>query len=130
MTDTETNVMSPPAAEAFARTWIDAWNAHDAEQIAAHYHEEVEFHSPFVARITGLGVLHGRDAVRDYFAAALQRYPDLHFGPAIHVAAGAGSVAIVYRSVDDLLAIETLVLDEQALVTRAHCHYQGTAPAA
>jgi hypothetical protein len=130
MTDTHSNVVTPRAAESFARTWMDAWNAHDAEQIAAHYHPEVEYHSPFVARISGLGVLHGREAVRDYFAAALLRYPDLHFGPAIHVAAGAGSVAIVYRSVDDLLAIETLVLDEQGLVTRAHCHYQETAPGA
>jgi hypothetical protein len=118
-------VMTEADADAFAEAWMDAWNSHDAARIAAHYHEDVEYHSPFVARIAGAGSLRGRSAVEDYFAAALARYPDLHFGPALHVAAGAGSVSIVYRSVDNLLAIETLVLDDGGLVTRAHCHYRS-----
>ena len=125
-TDTkQTKVMTEAEADAFAHAWMDAWNSHDATRIAAHYHDDVEFHSPFVARIAGAGSLRGRAAVHAYFAAALARYPDLYFGPALHVAAGAGSVSIVYRSVDDLLAVETLVIDDQGLVTRAHCHYSS-----
>ena len=118
--------MTEAEADAFAQEWMEAWNSHDAARIAAHYHEDVEYHSPFVARIAGEGMLRGRAAVREYFAAALRRYPELHFGPALHVAAGAGSVSIVYRSVDDLLAIETLVLDDEGLVTRAHCQYRSS----
>ena len=118
-------VMTDDEAEAFARAWMDAWNSHDAARVAAHYHRDVEYHSPFVARIAGAGALHGREAVQDYFAAALGRYPDLHFGPELTVAAGAGSVSIVYRSVENLLAIETLVLDDEGLVVRAHCHYRA-----
>ena len=72
--------------------------------------------------------LHGRAAVEAYAAAALARYPDLHFGPEITVATGAGSIVLAYRSVDDLLAVETLVLDEAGLVGRAHCHYRSAAP--
>jgi hypothetical protein len=121
--------LSEVEAELFARSWVDAWNSHDPSRIAAHYREDVEYHSPFVARLTGGGALHGRTAVEGYAAAALARYPDLHFGPEITVARGAGSIALVYRSVDDLLAVETLVLDDAGLVTRAHCHYRSTAPA-
>jgi nuclear transport factor 2 (NTF2) superfamily protein len=116
-------------AEAFARSWADAWNSHDPSRIAAHYREDVEYHSPFVARLTGGGALYGRTAVEDYVAAALARYPELHFGPEITVATGARSIALVYRSVEDLLAVETLVLDDAGLVARADCHYRCTAPA-
>ena len=121
--------LSEADAEVFARSWADAWNSHDPSRIAAHYSEDVEYHSPFVARLTGGDALHGRTAVKEYAAAALARYPDLHFGPEITVATGARSLALVYRSVDDLLAVETLVLDHAGLVARAYCHYRSTSPA-
>ncbi len=101
---------------------MEAWNSHDADRVAAHYHPDVEYYSPLVARLAGADLLRGRDAFRDYAAAALDRYPDLHFGPDSQVAAGTGSVVIAYSSVDDLLAMETLALDDEGLVVRAHCH--------
>ncbi len=100
--------LSEAGAEVFARSWADSWNSHDASRIAAHYSEDVEYHSPFVARLTGNEALHGRTAVEDYATAALERYPDLHFGPDITVAAGAA-----------------LVLNERALVARAPFHYRS-----
>jgi hypothetical protein len=115
--------MTETQARTFADEWMDAWNSHDADRVAAHYHPEVEYYSPFVARLAGADLLRGRDALRDYAAAALARYPDLHFGPECRVAVGAGSVVIAYRSVDDLQAMETLLLDDAGLVVRAHCHY-------
>jgi len=126
--DNANSPLSEVDADLFARSWADAWNSHDASRISAHYDEDVEYHSPFVARLTGDDALHGRTAVEEYATAALERYPDLHFGPDITVAAGAGSVALVYRSVEGLLAVETLVLNERALVACAHCHYRSTAP--
>ena len=94
------NPLSEVDADVFARSWLDAWNSHDASRISAHYSDDVEYHSPFVARLTGGDALHGRAAVEEYAAAALARYPDLHFGPDITVATGAGSLALVYRSVE------------------------------
>jgi hypothetical protein len=120
--------LSQADADGFARSWVDAWNSHDASRIAAHYSEDVEYHSPFVARIAVGDALYGRTAVEEYATAALTRYPDLHFGPEITVATGSGSIALVYRSVDDLLAVEVLMLDDTGLVTRAHCHYRSAAP--
>jgi len=118
--------MSEAHADAFVAHWLDAWNAHDLDRITGHYHDDVEYYSPFVARLAdGRGHLQGKRAVRDYVASALERFPDLELGPVISVAPGAGSVAAVYRSVEGLLAIETLVLDEGGLVIRAHCHYRA-----
>jgi ketosteroid isomerase-like protein len=127
-----TLLMSETHADDFVTNWLDAWNAHDLDRITAHYHDDVEYYSPFVARLsTRLSKeqdhLRGKEAVRDYVASALERFPDLELGPVISVAPGAGSVAAVYRSVEGLLAIETLVLDEGGLVIRAHCHYRAPA---
>jgi ketosteroid isomerase-like protein len=124
------NPITQTEAEAFARSWTAAWNSHDATRIAEHYHDDVEYYSPFVARITGGDAMRGRTAVEKYAAAALARYPELRFGPEMTVAAGAGSVALVYRSVEDLLAVETLLVADTGLVTRAHCHYCPSAPSA
>jgi hypothetical protein len=39
-------------------------------------------------------------------------------------AVGADSVSLVYRSVDDLTAVETLRLDGDGRVSEALCHYR------
>jgi len=64
-----------------AQEWLTAWNAHDLERILAHYADDVELSSPFVAKLTGRteGVLRGKAALRDYFARGLQAYPTLRF---------------------------------------------------
>jgi ketosteroid isomerase-like protein len=114
------------AAAPFVAAWFDAWNRHDLEAIASHYATDVDYYSPFVADLTGgTGRLQGVEAVTDYFRSALERFPDLHFDPPLHVAAGAGSVAFVYRSVNGLLAVEILVFNENGRVGRAHCHYSS-----
>jgi ketosteroid isomerase-like protein len=121
-----TRPTNEPEADEWARAWIDAWNSHDLDRIVAHYRDDIEYESPFVARISpGNSRLSGGDAVRDYVAGALERFPDLHFGEPQLVALGADSVAIVYRSVNDLVAVETLVLDGDGLVVRALCHYRA-----
>jgi hypothetical protein len=125
MTTTRT-MMSQTDADRYAEQWMSAWNAHDVERIASHYRDDVEYHSPFVARFVPDGRIQGRAALRDYFTSAFERYPDLHFGSPIAVGAGAGSISMMYHSVEDLLAIETLVFDEIGLVTHAYCHYRSS----
>ena len=108
----------------FVTAWFDAWNGHDVEAITRHYAADIEYYSPFVADLAdGSGRLHGIEAVTAYFRAALERFPDLRFEAPLHVAVGAESVAFVYRSVNGLLAVETLVFDDTGKVCRAHCHY-------
>jgi hypothetical protein len=120
-------VVSEEEADRFVVDWMTAWNSHDVERILEHYADDVEYHSPFVAQLAGSsGYLAGKEALRPYISAALGRYPELHFDPPLHVAAGAGSVSFVYRSVNDLLAVETLVFAPgTSTVQRAYCHYRS-----
>ena len=114
-----------PDPEVFARAWIDAWNAHDLDRILAHYADDVEITTPMIRLATGVDsdTLKGKAAVRDYWAAALERLPDLHF-ELIDVAAGVDSIALYYRSVMEKLAIEVMFFDEQGQVMRVVAHYR------
>ena len=132
MTPTSTSsVLTGDEADVFVAEWMAAWNSHDVERILEHYADDVEYWSPFIAAMAqpdgpgADGRLVGKDDVRAYFAAALEKYSDLHFDPPVHVAAGAGSVSFVYRSVNGLTAVETLVFAPGSrVVARAHCHYR------
>jgi len=118
-------IMSPPSPQDFAAAWYAAWNSHDLEAILAHYAEDVVFTSPFVVRLTGdpSGTLRGRDALRGYFGKALAKYPSLHFEP-LGLYTGAHSLVLHYRSVEGLLAAETMHRDARSgHVAAVQCHY-------
>jgi hypothetical protein len=126
--------LSEAEADAFVAEWMDAWNAHDLDRVLDHYADDVEYYSPFIAQLAepggpgADGRLTGKAAVGAYFAAALERNPDLHFEPPTQVAVGAGSICFVYRSIRNLTAVETLVLAPGSrTVAKAHCHYRGPA---
>jgi ketosteroid isomerase-like protein len=71
-------VIDKEEAERLARDWIDAFNRHDLDAVLVHYANDVEFTSPAVVDVAGepSGTLRGKDALRAYFAAALERFPD------------------------------------------------------
>src|SRR5438876_10821997 len=54
-------------AEAFAREWVDAWNAHDLERILSHYTDDFEMASPLI--VERMGVASGRLKGKEAFAA-------------------------------------------------------------
>lgn len=111
----------------FASEWIAAWNAHDVEAILAHYGAEVEYTSPFVAKLTGGGAtLRGKDALRDYVQRGLAAFPELHF-TLLETYTGADSVVLRYRSVRDLVAAETFQFDAKGRVKQVLCHYWESA---
>jgi hypothetical protein len=120
--------LSEAEADAFARDWAAAWNSHDVDRIVDHYRHDIQYYSPFAGRLGASTPLSGRGGLRRYVAAALERYPSVQFGPDLVAAAGAGSIAIGYRSVDNLLAIETLAIDDHGLITLARCHYRQAPP--
>ena len=111
-------------AERFADEWLAAWNDHDLGEILDHYADDVVFTSPFALELAERddGTLHGKEELRRYFARALEGFPDLRFHPQ-RVAVGATSVTLLYRSVRDLDAAETMVLDEHGKVVRVYAHY-------
>ena len=116
-------VTAEEAAER-AATWLADWNAHDLEAILAHYAENVQFSSPFAIRLMGAasGTIVGKAALREYFVAGLNAYPELCFRLR-HVCAGVHSFCVVYESVNNLLAAEVFELNEAGEVIRVVAHY-------
>lgn len=116
--------MDQRRAQQLAEEWYAAWNDHDLERILAHYSDDVVFVSPFAVEIAGRadGRLKGKKALRAYFAAALERFPDLHFEP-IALMAGIDSLVLHYHPVQGLLAAELMILDSSGMVVEVLAHY-------
>lgn len=117
-------MLEQKTAEAFARSWVAAWNAHDLERILAHYADHVEFTSPTAVKLAGApsGTVIGREALRPYFANALGRFPQLNFR-LDQVLTGVGSVVLYYRSVNNAQAAELMEFDGSGLIARVLGHY-------
>jgi ketosteroid isomerase-like protein len=115
-------------AEAFARSWLDAFNAHDLDAILSHYAEDVEHASPTVARLLGepSGVVRGKPALRAYFAKALASAgPGLRFD-LTRLYVGAHGVTLLYDRSGGKLVAETFQFDEAGLVRRAFVAHADT----
>lgn len=85
--------------EAFAARWAASWNAGEVEKVLAHFHDDIVFTSPTAVEVVGTPTVHGKDALRAYWVAALRRSGALHF-TVNHVFwdAERREVAIVYTS--------------------------------
>lgn len=116
--------MDKQRAQRFAEEWYSAWNAHDLTAILDHYADDVEMVSPLVSALTGSdgNTIAGKDALRNCFAAALEKYPELHFEP-IELFVGVDSLVLQYRSVAGNVAAEVVFLDSRDKVTRYFAHY-------
>lgn len=119
-------MMSEQEALAFARDWVEAWNSHDLDRIMGHYAADFEMTSPFIAAVIQEpgGTLKGKDKVRNYWAQALQKVPDLNF-KLIDVLVGVDSITIYYHSIFGKRAAEVLFFDADQRVTRGVAHYAG-----
>lgn len=116
-------MISREFAEKFAAHWIDSWNRHDLNQILSHYTDDFEMSSPYIAQIAGepSGKLKGKEAVRAYWTAALERMPTLRF-ELVQTLLGAESVTIYYRGVRGMAA-EVFFFDAKGEVVKSCAHY-------
>jgi ketosteroid isomerase-like protein len=115
--------MNSEFAQAFARDWIAAWNAHDLDAVLSHYSDDFEMSSPIIQQLMheASGTLTGKPAVRAYWAKALQKIPDLHF-ELITTLVGANSLVLYYRGHRGEAA-EVFVFNAAGQVVRAFAHY-------
>lgn len=120
---TEGQVVSTPDPDTFTEDWVTAMNRHDIEAVLAHFHDDVVFTSPVAARVVpeSGGVVHGKAALREYWTAALETMPDLHFD-IIGVYQGESILVINYRNQNGGLVNEVLEFDD-GLVRRGHGTY-------
>ncbi|MFE9727207.1 nuclear transport factor 2 family protein [Streptomyces sp. NPDC005794] len=105
-------------ARRFAARWQDDWNSHDLDRILAHYHEEVTFSSPMIARLTGApaGTLHGKATLRAYWATGLEKIPDLEF-QVMDGRAGVDALVIDYRNQIGGRVYEVLIFRDGLVVS-------------
>lgn len=109
-------------AQTFAAEWERGWNSHDLDRIMSHYSEDIVFRSKKAVALAGTGEVHGKAALRAYWAAALEKQPDLAFRVQ-NVFEGHGMIVIVYLNHHDVLAAETLYFGEDGLAYQAAaCH--------
>jgi hypothetical protein len=119
----EGQVVSTPEPGMFAEDWLAAWNHHDVDALITHFHDDVVFTSPVAARVVpeSGGVVRGKAALREYWNAALQTMPDLHF-EVVGVYHGESVLVINYRNQSGALVNEVLEFDG-GLVCRGHGTY-------
>jgi ketosteroid isomerase-like protein len=100
-----------------ATQWLQAWNAHDARAVVAHFAEDVAVSSPLIeARRPGSGGrLHTKAEVLAYYEEGLRLAPNLHF-ELVEVLRGIERVTVVYRNHQGQMIAETLVLDAAGTV--------------
>jgi len=124
-------MLTQPQADKLADAWLQAWNSRDLARIMEHYADAIEFRSPFIVKLMDIadGSLHGKPALAAYFAQGLAKFPELHF-TLLQVLPGVGSVTLLYRSVNDLLAAEVMEIDAAGKICRVMAHYCDTAAAA
>jgi hypothetical protein len=117
-------MITEATAKKFATDWIRAWNDHDPDAILSHYSEDVEYFSPFLAKLAGhsSGTIRGNKALKDYLSKGLAAYPELKF-VLEKVYWGQRSVVLQYQSVNNLIAAEVFEFDDAGLVCRVQCHY-------
>jgi hypothetical protein len=111
-------------ATQFADKWISAWNNGDIEKIMDHYADDVIFSSPFILKnqINNKGTIQGKAGLRIYFERALSKNPDLHFDLK-HIMVGIKSITFIYIRKQTMLASETMILNDEGLITEGLSHY-------
>lgn len=116
-------MMDKDFATHFAHDWIAAWNSHDLERILAHYADDFEMSSPYIAQIAGepSGTLKGKKAVGDYWAQALTLMPQLRFELS-SVLVGINSITLYYKGTRGMAA-EVFYFGPDGKVNGAVAHY-------
>jgi ketosteroid isomerase-like protein len=109
-----------------AREWVDAWNAHELEEILSHYSDDVVLVSPVAVERLGdpSGTVRGKAALREYFALALRAYPALHFDLR-DVMWGIDAVVLYYANQRGSMTAEVMELAEDGRVRRVVATYSG-----
>jgi ketosteroid isomerase-like protein len=110
--------------QAYAQQWIADWNSHDLAKVLAHYADDVVFRSPIAARVApdSGGVIVGKEALAEYWTAALAQVPDLRFTLEA-VYDSVDGLTIVYRNQRDQSVAESVVLGPDGHVTFSMAAY-------
>jgi hypothetical protein len=110
--------------DAFAKDWIDAFNARDMDRILSHYTDDVRLYSPRVKATLGgdASCVEGKEALRHYFTTGLAHSPELRF-TLDRVYPGEGSVVLRIRANEGREGSEMMVFAGNGLVREVRAHW-------
>jgi hypothetical protein len=105
---------------------LAAWNSRDLERILAHYDDDCVLISPVAVERLGdpSGEVRGKAALRHYFGAALEAYPNLHF-ELVDLLWGVSSVVLYYKNQRGTLTAEVLEIGASGRVKRVLANYSA-----
>jgi ketosteroid isomerase-like protein len=115
-------LLTDDEATAFARAHVDVWNTHDLDAILDDYTADATLSSPVAKSLTGASTIRGHAALREYFATAFAKYPDLRFD-LHHTFRGEHGVTLLFRGAGGRMVAEVLRLDRNRKITRVDAHY-------
>lgn len=113
--------MTKEFASAFARDWVDAWNAHDLEKVLSHYTEDFTIETPMAAKLVpeSQGFVVGKSEVRKYWTIGLQKRPDLKF-EILDVLVGVNSVGLhLFNTSSNMKSVEVMSFNSEMKVNKA-----------
>jgi ketosteroid isomerase-like protein len=119
--------MTPEKLQSIAFKWFEAFNNHNLEQLLSLYDDDAEHFSPKlkIRKPETLGLVTGKQALRDWWQDAFDRLPTLHY-KVTSLTANADRVFMEYiRTVDgdeDMLIAEVLVVKENKIVASRVYH--------
>ena len=112
--------MTEDFATAFAKSWVDAWNAHDLETILTHYSEDVTVESPMAIKLypQSQGIVNGKNEVKKYWAIGLESSPDLKFD-VLDVLIGVNSLALyLFNTSSNKKSVEVMSFNSEQEVNK------------
>jgi ketosteroid isomerase-like protein len=116
--------MTSPDMTALGREWIAAWNARDLDRVLGLYAEDSEMTSHHIAGLgfDPSGTLRGKSKIREYWAFALAKLPDLHF-ELIDLYASPDSLIVFYSNERGAKICEYLRLDAAGKISQGSGNY-------
>ena len=114
----------PSDLAALGRTWVEAWNARDLERVLKLYDEAVVMTSDRipVMGFDASGTVHGKDALRAYWAKALGLIPGLHF-TLIDTYVSPDSVVVFYQNERGKRICEYLRVNDAGLIVQGSANH-------
>ncbi len=117
--------MTKDFAIAFAKDWIQDWNAHNLDKILSHYSEDFSIETPMAIKLypQSLGIVAGKSEVRKYWTIGLESNPNLKF-ELLDLLIGVNSISLyLFNASSNKKSVELMSFNNNNKVNKAIVTY-------